>query len=220
MSDFPDISFKYFLAHSIALDIMKGFQKCIETMVADCEMSGIRIKNNEDEISNYLFKYYLNDDTVLHNMGLDNFYFERESPENYTTNNPIGRADFRVINSNGFRPRKNYFLIECKRLDGDWNLNNEYIKEGILRFNLPSLKYLTPTGFNGMAGYIVKSLNKEKNVGKINKLLAKYLDTCTEDFLVIIVGTELYSSMHGLNDSKTITLIHSFVDCSAVVSKS
>jgi hypothetical protein len=131
MSGFSSTSLNHQIAVGILNHIIEKMLECFELMRQDCERNSVKTSNNEICIRDYLFCNYLNNDAVMRAIGFDDFMFIPEVPENYVNNRPIGRADLQVFSTERFRHRERYFIIECKRVDGNLTLDREYIDEGI-----------------------------------------------------------------------------------------
>jgi len=192
--------------NEIASDILNYIflkvQHCFELMIQDCLKLCVKIDNNENRIRDYLFSKYLNNDEIMRKIDFDNFRFFAEVPENYSNNIPLGRTDLQVISIDDFRHRNRYFIIECKRLDGGATLNRKYIDDGIRRFVGEDPKYSSYYKTNGMIGFLVKTIDIDKNVEKINNLLKKdYTDITTKEYLCKETHSGIYISTHGLKNT-------------------
>lgn len=191
---------------------------CLNMMRVDCSDSSEKLSNKEPDICDYLFCNYLNNDNIARKVGLDDFRFFSEVPENYINNKPIGRTDLQVFSLDEFRHRNRYFIIECKRIDGNLNLNREYIDEGMRRFIGESSKYTSYYNVNCMLGFLVRKIDASANVGKINELLqTDYYDIHTHEYLHAGHVQDTFVSSHGLDDDIRIELIHAFSDCSSII---
>jgi hypothetical protein len=147
-------------------------------------------------------------------IGLDNFRFEPEVLENYIHGVPQGRVDLKVYNINEFRHRKRYFIIECKRIDGNPSLNRKYVTEGIMRFVGSPPKYTSYVKSNCMLGFLVRAVDIDKNVDSINRLLRSYSsDISVREYLHLDTGSDTYVSVYGDDAAPQITLVHVFADC-------
>jgi hypothetical protein len=147
-------------------DILSKIITCYNLMLAD----NVSLTNDENTIRDLLYLNYLNSDAVRESVGLQSYYFDRETQEDRTA----GRSDIRILTANSFIETAAYYIIECKRLDaknpnGTAGLNAKYIENGICRFasNFYSLHYKT----NGMIGFIVQPININQNTDSINQLL-------------------------------------------------
>ena len=218
MSGFKNTSLNNTIASSILNHIVSKVLACFENMIEDCANGSIKIANNETSIRDHLFCNYLNNDEIMRSMDFDNFRFFAETPENYIDSKPQGRTDLQVFSINEFSHRNRYFIIECKRIDGNLNLNREYIDEGIRRFVRESPKYISYYKMNCMLGFIVRCIDIAKNVEKINGLLqTDYTDIHVQDYLCAGIIPNTYISSHNLNENDLIVLTHAFVNCASVI---
>jgi len=188
--------------------------ECFDLMQQDCESECRKIPNNENAIRDFLFSNYLNNDAIMESIDFQDFRFSPEVPENYVDSEPQGRTDLQVFSIDEFHHRERYFIIECKRIDGNLTLNREYIKNGIRRFVSTPPQYTSYYKMNCMLGFIVRAINVERNVDKINHLLENdYPDINVRDYLHIDTISGTYISSHGENEEEQITLIHAFPNC-------
>lgn len=219
MNGFIDTSFNQQIAIGILNHIIEKMLACFDLMRQDCENNAKKIANNEIIIRDYLFYNYLNNDTIMRNIGFDDFRFSPEVPENYVDSKPQGRADLQVYSIDEFRHRERYFIIECKRIGGDLTLNRKYIDEGIRRFIGKTPKYTSYFKTNCMLGFIVKDIDVVKNTHCINSLLKnEYTDIHVQSYLQEGSIPHTYMSSHGEIASERITLIHVFANCVSVIS--
>ena len=190
--------------------------KQLEGVMTDCTRvyerivtSGVKLKNNENEIRNKMAEYLEDDSYKAETLTVKNFQVDHEVPEG-----PHGRVDIRFLPVNPYEGQKVYFIIECKRLDGCSYLNKEYVKHGINRFKTPD-KYSTPLGVNGMMGFLVKPLDVAITCDNINTHLV------VEEHLVPVAsvcpsGCTEFESKHS-SISGAITLLHLWLDFSSSV---
>lgn len=149
------------------------FEKILSKMVLCYNLmlkNNVELDNNEIKIRDVLLLSYLKNNHVRKNIGLSDYLFDREVPEDNTT----GRTDIKIQTLDTFIDTNAYYIIECKRLDainqtGITGLNAMYIKNGINRF--VSETYSSNYKVNGMLGFIVKKMDIDENVKAINKLL-------------------------------------------------
>lgn len=139
---------------------------CYYLMLKD----GVRLPNDENKIRDVLMLKYLNNNRIRKDIGLIDYLFDREVPENTTQ----GRTDLKIQSHNTFSDTDAYFIIECKRLDdtnitGVNGLNGLYVGRGMSRF--ASGTYSSYYKVNGMIGFVVKQVDIDKNIEFINKLL-------------------------------------------------
>ena len=171
--------------------------------------SGIKLKNNENEIRNKMAEYLEDDSYKAETLTVKNFQVDHEVPEG-----PHGRVDIRFLPVNPYEGQKVYFIIECKRLDECSYLNKEYVEHGINRFKTPD-KYSTPLGVNGMMGFLVKPLDVAITCDNINTHLV------VDEHLVPVAsvcpsGCTEFESKHS-SISGAITLLHLWLDFSSSV---
>ncbi len=129
---------------------------------------------------------------------------------------------FRITTINTFKDTSDYYLIECKRLDnknltGKTGLNSEYIANGIMRF--VTGKYSTYSDLNGMIGFVVETMDIQKNIQNINDLLNKKpFDASTEKSLrlesFIKNFKHQYYTSHRDFNNKVFNLYHLMLDFS------
>jgi hypothetical protein len=134
--------------------------------------------NDENGIRDILVNDYINNTEIKKSIDL-NYFVLPEVPESSST----GRTDIRIFSPNSFLNQKEYYIIECKRLDnnarrGVSGLNYKYIENGIQRFttNFYSSYYKT----NAMIGFVVEAFNIEDNIDDLNFLLEnnfKHIET-------------------------------------------
>lgn len=218
MSGFKSASLNNTIASSILNHIVFKVLACLEKMIEDYSIDSIKIANNETTIRDHLFCNYLNNDEIMRSMDFDNFRFWAETPENYIDSKPQGRTDLQVFSINEFSHRNRYFIIECKRIDGNLTLNREYIDEGIRRFVGESPKYKSYYKMNCMLGFVVRCIDVANNVEKINGLLqTEYADIHVQDYLHTGIVPNTYISSHNRKENELIVLTHVFVNCSSVI---
>jgi len=218
MSGFKNTSLNNTIASSILNHIVSKVLACFEKMIEDYANGSKKIANNETAIRDHLFCNYLNNDEFMRSMDFDNFRFWAETPENYIDSKPQGRTDLQVFSINEFSHRNRYFIIECKRIDGNLTLNREYIDKGIRRFVGESPKYKSYYKINCMLGFVVRCIDIAKNVEKINGLLqTDYTDIHVQDYLCAGIIPNTYISSHNLNGNDLIELTHAFVNCASVI---
>jgi len=106
--------------------ILKGIIACYRLIID----SGVKLpKNNENKIRDHLlFNYLKNQEVKNCHIPLADYLFDGEYYERK------GRPDIRVLGVKPFCNDNDYFLIECKRLDGGKNLSNHYVNDGINRY--------------------------------------------------------------------------------------
>lgn len=153
----------------------KEFERLLTKIVLCYNMlvrQGVKIANDENTIRNVLLLNYLKDDNVRRQLGLTDYLFDREVPED----NTIGRTDIKVQSQDTFFTQEAYYIFECKRLDnaakqGTTGLNAKYIENGIFRFI--SDYYSSYYRMNALLGFVVESMDIHSNINDINLLLKK-----------------------------------------------
>lgn len=219
MSGFHNASLNRQMAWEILNHIVQKVLECLDLMRQDCVCSSHKIANNEIKIRDYLFANYLNNDAVMHKIDFDNFRFFSEAPENYLDSTPQGRADLQVFSIDNFSNRQSYFIIECKRLDGNLTLNRDYINEGVRRFTGEKPKYTSYHKMNCMLGFVVKNIDTDMNIALINQLLRdEYSDIPVKDYLRAGFFPHTYVSVHGKDEEEKIALIHAMSNCASLIS--
>lgn len=222
MSGFKSSIMNRRLSQNILRNVLSKVFLCCEMMQKDCLAQKITIKNLEEDLRDYLFNNYLNKDDIMEQVGLNEFRFFSEVPENYQNNKPKGRTDLQVISMNMFKHRNRYFTIECKRIDGSKTLNRYYIENGVKRFVLPNPLYSSYYRTNCMFGFVVKNINIDSNAQKISKLqLEDYDDVKVKSsFCSSLISenhTYTYEAEYFVQDSSDILLFHIFYDFSQLI---
>ena len=120
--------------------IFISLEKMRENLLAENK----NIKNDEEKIRTHLLEHYLKNEQFKEKY-FDDLYllFDAEVAEGYdlTSEEYIGRVDIKVYSINTIINPKDYYIIECKRIDGSSTLNRKFITEGICRFILNKPKY-------------------------------------------------------------------------------
>ena len=151
--------------------IMEFIFSSLEKMKQDLTLQGKKIENNEEKIRNHLIENYLTElDFKKAQCFNDYLLFESEVPVGYDKEKDIyvGRADIKVFNvSKILSNKEDYYVIECKKLDGLKELNKKYVLEGICRFVLDPPKYSSFNNKNAMLGFVIKNIDINVNASKI-----------------------------------------------------
>ncbi|MEA4924950.1 hypothetical protein SDC9_151605 [bioreactor metagenome] len=219
MRGFKNDSLNQQVAFGILEHIVIKVLECLDLMKRDCERNCCKLANNETKIRDYLFTNYLNNDNIMQHIGFNDFRFSSEVPENYVDATPQGRTDLQVYSIDTFRHRERYFIIECKRIDGNLTLNREYVDKGMRRFTGKTPKYTSYYKRNCMLGFVVRNINIDTNIAKINCLLkTDYTDIHVKDYLHAGSIPLTYLSVHGEDIKEQITLIHLMPNCSSLIS--
>jgi hypothetical protein len=187
---------------------------CYNMMLKD----KVQLPNDENEIRNKLLLNYLKKDEIRKSIGLTEFLFDREVPEDYT----IGRTDIKIQTKKSFEETDAYYIIECKRLGnvntrGVSGLNAKYIKDGICRF--VSNRYRSFYKVNAMIGFVVTPMDIHKNTDDINFLLENHFSGANAT-VALTKGNFIpdfeyhYQSTHSAVGSKELKLYHLMFDFS------
>ena len=193
-------------------EILKHIIRSYESIIND----NIQLKNDENEIRDFLVEHYLNHPLKRQQLRIDNLIFNREPSENMAK----GYVDIKIQTMISLNNPQAYYIFECKRLDGSTDLNRKYVKEGIMRF--VSGKYSSYYGLNGMMGFEVRKLNTTANIEEINRLTAAdYPETnIIKRIARTVVSREFnysYISSHNTVSLKEIKLYHLMLDFSGVI---
>lgn len=210
-------NFKQSFYHTIIAALIAGCR----LMVKDCFEHHVTIQNHEEKIRTHLLENYLENSNTRRLLGLDGVpvRFIAEVPENYdsTTDTYFGRTDIRVVSSNWFRNREDYYIIECKRIDGTLTLNKKYVEEGICRFIGETPKYSSYNNRNIMLGFVVKNMDctiviraiTDIHTEKIGSIIVKDI-TLVEDFEEYCCCESVYTGGMSLD--------HIFYNISSIIS--
>lgn len=195
--------------------ILSGITFCYALMINN----NVQVpSNDENRIRDILYLEYLRKDDIRKKANLINYRFDRETSEDESK----GRTDIRVLSKNDFEIHDAYYIIECKRLDnenlkGSSGLNEEYIKNGIMRF--VEQQYSTYYTVNGMIGFIVENMDINNNIDNINYLIKnnyKQVNSITKLTFIDFIKDFNYSfySIHEDIKGKEIKLYHLMFDFS------
>lgn len=225
MSGFKNDVLNRAIAQRLLKYILSKILVCCELMLEDCKNKKIVLSNLENVIRDHLFTEYLNSDDIMEQVGLEEFRFFPEVPENYQGGKPEGRTDLQVFSMDMFKYRKRYFTIECKRIDGSKTLNRYYVKNGIRRFVLPNPLYPSAYSTNCMFGFVVKDVDIEESVEEINSLqLNEYSDINVKSPIsfthISDINKYSYESEYTVVNAPDILLYHIFYDFSLVIDNS
>lgn len=221
MAGFKNPSLCLLVKQNYYEDIIEILKRCSSIMIS----KDIKIQNHEEKITAHIAEKYLKNNCVVDSSFP--FAFETECKENFNpnTNTYLGRADIRVSSSNClFRKNpKDYYTIECKRIDGKANLNQNYVKEGVARFIIPPVKYESYHNKNIMFAYVVETINISQNTDKINDIQLYELGTYITKNLACITNKStsncyVYESEYN-TQSTDILLTHIFSDFSNIIIK-
>lgn len=190
--------------------------QCCHEMMKTCKVTGKELYNHEDKITNRLVENHLNFNGLR-------LRFILQSPETFIADvdNFKGRCDIRVVSDDWFRNQNDYYLVECKRIDGGDYLNRQFVSEGISRFVVSRPKYPSYHKRNIMFGYVVQAIDVPENTVKIDQLQSELLvGVLSGKFsLVSNESTEFYhySCQYQSDTIDRIELAHLFYDFSGVI---
>ena len=163
MGGFKNQSLNMDFTNGLFATIIMAIKKSCELMLKNNINNGDAIENHEEKIRTHLLENYLDKDELRADIGLSDCHlrFWAESPENYDplSNSYIGRTDIKVASKNWFNNRNDYFIIECKRLDGTTTLSKKYVTDGVSRFIGSTPKYSSYHKKNFMVGFIVRDID-------------------------------------------------------------
>lgn len=226
MSGFKNKDLNSFAQKSIFNDLINFIFISLDEMKRVYILNNEKIQNNEEKIRTHLVKNYLNNDKFRKSIGYNTLMlrFDIEVPENYKRDKEkyLGRMDIRVITPNFFYNQKDYYNIECKRIDGSKILNELFVKEGICRFALENSKYLSYHNKNIMLAFVVENIDIEQNVKQINQIQIKNKDIkIIQELQRNYMNRKqyyLYESRY-VNENQQLELSHMFYDLSNIVSR-
>lgn len=200
----------------------------ITTLITSCKLmvengcsNQLRLPNHEEKIRTHLLENYLENENIRCAIGLSDIpiRFLPEVPENYDvdTNTYIGRTDIRVLSSNWLSNSKDYYIVECKRLDGTQPLNQKYVNEGICRFVGDSPKYSSYNNQNIMLGFVVKEIDCSVVISAISDIHTKRLGSLVDKDITIIENSKNYYLCESVYTNQ-LYLSHIFYDVSSAIS--
>lgn len=199
--------------------IFISLEKMRENLLAENK----NIKNDEEKIRTHLLEHYLKNEQFKEKY-FDDLYllFDAEVAEGYdlTSEEYIGRVNIKVYSINTIINPKDYYIIECKRIDGSSTLNRKFITEGICRFILNKPKYSSYNKKNIMLGFVVKNIDIEINTARINEIQSEIEDIHICEKLERLKKEKeeyyLYRNKYKCGDKK-IELSHLFYNLSDVI---
>ena len=190
-------------------------------MVEDCSEYHSTIQNHEEKIRTHLLENYLEDENVRHILGLENIpiRFIPEVLENYDkkSDNYIGRTDIRIVSSNWLSNKKDYYTVECKRLDGTNALNKKYVNDGICRFTGDTPKYPSFNNRNIMLGFVVKDIDIAVVINAISNIHIKKIGSIISKNITILENDNNYYLCESIYTNQ-LSLNHIFYNVSNVIS--
>jgi hypothetical protein len=218
MSGFLDTSINERFSIDIFEDLLSKMLNCCERMCCDYKEKDEKLENNERKIQDALYINYLDDDDILEEMGLDNFRFNIEVPENYSGDSFIGRLDFKIYGINSFKKRNEYYSVECKRIDGTGGLNNKYVTEGINRFISIPPKYPLPLKAGAMLGFVVRNVDICSNFDSIHLIQSELLNSeCNVSDYSILLSDKMFENYYQFSSGENIKMYHCFWNFSEII---
>lgn len=226
MLGFKNSNLNKIFIKGVFAQVLDVLAKCSELMYEEHVSWNKKIPNHEEKIRNILLENYLENDNIRNDLELDKLHlrFIPEVVEDYNNENNVykGRVDIKVVSENWFKEKYDYYIIECKRLDGRSDLNKKYVDNGIKRFVSEPILYSSYNGKNIMFGFIVKDIDIKENSQKINVLQRNKLNEKIKSDFKMISETERYCKYSGeyYLKSSELELVHLFFDFSTIISPS
>ncbi|OSA73807.1 hypothetical protein B2H86_15860 [Clostridium botulinum] len=222
MAGFGDIKLNSLVKNDVFQKIGEYILWCCDKMSKNFENEDNKIQNNENRLRDHLLECYLDDTINRKNNDMMKFHFMPECPENYNNKDSkyIGRVDIKIVGQNEWfsNPKAAYF-VECKRLDGNKKLNEEYVINGISRFVVNPPHYSSYYGKNYMLGFIIREMEIDKNVKKIEDIQNQNINIQNKCGLIKHINSihHEYDCKYNMNH-KVIELKHMFTNFTKVVS--
>lgn len=223
MGGFKNKQLNQIAKNNIYEDMINFIFIALEKMKENLLAENKNIKNDEEKIRTHLLEHYLKNEKFKEKYFVDLYLlFDAEVAEGYDliSEEYIGRVDIKVYSINTIINPKDYHIIECKRIDGSNNLNKKFITEGVCRFVLDKPKYSSYNKKNIMLGFVVKNINIELNINKINEIQNQIEDIHISENLERVNKEKeeyyLYRNKY-ICDDKEIELSHLFYDLSDVI---
>ena len=189
-----------------------------ELLIEDCIQKDRKLPNNENRIRGILLEEYLDNDKVRKAYDMLDYSFMPETLENYDgEGNYTGRADIRIKLKTDFDKHSAYYLVECKRIDGDDELNNNYVEKGVARFI--TQKYSSYYGKNIMLGFVVKKIDISQNAAEIESIQNSNADVNMHGSFKLVCkkrNHEMYRCVYRIKTGE-LELRHIFSDFADVV---
>ncbi len=223
MGGFKNQRLNQIAKNNIYEDMINFIFISLEKMRENLLTENKNIKNDEEKIRTHLLEHYLKNEQFKEKY-FDDLYllFDAEVAEGYdlTSEEYIGRVDIKVYSINTIINPKDYYIIECKRIDGSSTLNRKFITEGICRFILNKPKYSSYNKKNIMLGFVVKNIDIEINTARINEIQSEIEDIHICEKLERLKKEKeeyyLYRNKYKCGDKK-IELSHLFYNLSDVI---
>ena len=196
--------------------IAKYLLEISELIIKDYQQNKLKLpKNSENKIRNVLIEEYLIKKKSDYGIS---YWFDSEVPENWNKKEEKydGRVDIRVLLP-GFPEYPKYYFIECKRIDGEKYLNNQYVEKGINRFIIQ--KYSSRYGENIMWGFVIQKIDITQNVNLIQDIQNKHSNEYLHGKFCFVDKkntSQRYKRVYNIQ-SKKLKLWHIFSDFSDIV---
>jgi len=201
-------------------DLLQYICLCYNVMLKNkYEINAIKTEN---QIRTALVKILENKDIRRQYPFFNKYCIKREEPETNQNNIDIGRTDIKVINvRHSLETKEESYIFECKRLDGNLDLNRKYLKDGVYRF--VNEQYSTNHGIHGMIGFLIKNIDINKNIEKINKIEESenlQLNTISNIQKIEFNFEFIYQSIHLTNkQEQNIFIYHTIMNFSSFFNK-
>lgn len=218
MAGFGDGLLNIKIQNSVFDQLSEYMISCCNAMIGDLKTNAKKLVNDENKIRSFLLENYLDDNTFRRANNMIMFRFIPEVVENFDNEALTydGRVDIKIVNQNDcFDDRAAAYFVECKRVDGNKHLNKEYVEKGVKRFVVSPPHYSTYYEKNYMLGFVVKKIDIESNVYKIDDLQQSNVEIQTVGKMVKsnLRLNEAYDCKYNM-DGKIIELRHLFADLS------
>ncbi len=199
------------------------FEKITDYICSMCRLAvedyGTRqrqMPNDENAIRSIMLEEYMKKQKAAHDMS--GYRFDPEALEHYDGNgNYFGRVDIRILLKSDFEKDEACYIVECKRIDGNSDLNKKYVQEGVARF--VTQKYSSYYGRNVMLGFVVRQIDVSENVKKIEKIQSAEPDEHMHGTFRLLKSdgvTESYECIYQIQSGE-LELCHIFSDYSGIV---
>lgn len=200
--------------------IITALIRSCKIMIENCCSNKLNIPNHEEKIRTHLLENYLENEKIRCAIGLSDvkIRFLPEVLENYDadTNTYIGRTDIRVLSSNWLSNPNDYYIVECKRLDGTKSLNQKYVDEGICRFVGDTPKYSSYNNKNIMLGFVVKDIDCSVVISEITDIHNERIGDIIDKDITPIVKSKDYYLCESVYTNQ-LSLSHIFYNVSSVI---
>lgn len=218
-----DLTESSFIKRQEFVNILSGIIACYEESLIGFTL----LEDDEEKIRDKFVYDYLWENKFREKYNLENIIFEAESKH---LGGVSAYIDIKVLNTTNFSNLKtDYFVIECKRLDGGKTLNRKYVNEGMNRFVIEE-KYSSHYGLNAMIGFMVKKFVPTQNLSSLHNLLENeknlilnnsHLNTKKEIFSEYQINPNFYysyTSKHTLaKNHSNLELFHLMFDYSNLI---